>query len=157
MSCSYVWIIAEMKDIKAKNRQLYETIDELRNEHVSLKEQVSRLEEELASQYLRYRDEFDARKLLIADVNELRYQNEELLAAKTHTETQDAHKEDPVMLRIALRWVVWHCCSLFSCICTSSVYIWYASWRYRARCLNKSSVLEELRVRRREDPGRDLL
>jgi len=94
-----------MKDLKVKNRQLYETIDELRNEHVSLKEQVSRLDKELASQYQRYRDEFDARKLLIADVNELRHQNEELLAVKTkpHTETQDADKEDPVMLRIALR------------------------------------------------------
>jgi len=94
-----------MKDLKVKNRQLYETIDELRNEQVSLKEQVSRLEDELASQYERYRDEFDARKLLIADVNDLRHRNEELLAAKnsTKTETEDQLKEDPVMLRIALR------------------------------------------------------
>jgi len=94
-----------MKDLKVKNRQLHETIDELRNEHVSLKEQVSQLEEDLAAQYLRYRDEFDARKLLIADVNELRYQNEELLAAKTSTQTQDVSNEDPVMLRIALKSV----------------------------------------------------
>jgi len=92
-----------MKDLKVKNRQLYETIDELRSEHVSLIEQVSKLEEELASQYLRYRDEFDARKLLIADVNELRFKNEELLAAKSNTETQDVDREDPVMLRIALK------------------------------------------------------
>jgi len=66
------------------------------------------LEEELSAQYERYRDEFDARKLLIADVNELRYRNEELLAAKTatSTKTQDTQdKEDPVMLRIALRSV----------------------------------------------------
>jgi len=97
------WIIAEMKDLKVKNRHLYETVDELRNEHVSLKEQVTRLEDELASQYLRYRDEFDARKLLIADINDLRHQNEELLAAKNITRTQDVNTEDPVMLRIALR------------------------------------------------------
>jgi len=94
-----------MKNLKTKNRQLYETIDELRNEQVSLEEQVSKLEKELASQYQQYRDEFDARKLLITDVNDLRYQKEELLAAKSKTmsEIQDADKEDPVMLRIALR------------------------------------------------------
>lgn len=102
-----------MKDLKVKNRQLYETIDELRSEHVSLKEQVSKLEEELAAQYLRYRDEFDARKLLIADVNELRYQKEELLAARCNTETQATDKEDSVMLRIALKSVILLCfCSL---------------------------------------------
>jgi len=100
-----------MKDLKVKNHQLYETVDDLRNEHVSLKEQVKKLEDELASQYLRYRDEFDARKLLIADINDLRRQNEELLAAKNITRTQDVNKEDPVMLRIALRWVIiQHCC-----------------------------------------------
>jgi len=94
-----------MKDLKAKNRQLYEKIDELRNEHVSLKDQVSRLEQDLAAQYLRYRDEFDARKLLIADVNALRHQNEELSlsAGKSNAESNEAHEEDPVMLRIALR------------------------------------------------------
>ena len=99
-----------MKDLKVKNHQLYETVDELRNEHVSLKEQVKKLEDDLASQYLRYRDEFDARKLLIADINDMRHQNEELLAAKNISKTQDANKEDPVMLRIALRWVKWYCC-----------------------------------------------
>jgi len=94
----------EMKDLKVKNRQLYETVDELRNEQVSLNEQVKKLEDELAAQYLRYRDEFDARKLLIADANDLRRQNEELLAAKNITRSKDINKEDPVMLRIALRW-----------------------------------------------------
>jgi len=94
----------EMKDLKVKNRQLYETVDELRNEQVSLNEQVKKLEDELAAQYLRYRDEFDARKLLIADANDLRRQNEELLAAKNSTRSKDINKEDPVMLRIALRW-----------------------------------------------------
>ena len=81
---------------------MHETVDELRNEHVSLKEQVKRLEDELASQYLHYRDEFDARKLLIADINDLRQQNEELLATK-NIRTQDVNKEDPAVLRIALR------------------------------------------------------
>jgi len=93
-----------MKDLKVKNRQLYETVDELRNEQVSLNEQLKKLEDELAAQYLRYRDEFDARKLLIADANDLRRQNEELLAAKNITRSKDINKEDPVMLRIALRW-----------------------------------------------------
>ena len=82
---------------------MYEKIDELRNEHVSLHEQVSRLEEELASEYLRYRDEYDARKLLVSDINELRYQHEEMLAARSNAEALEGEKEDPVMLRIALK------------------------------------------------------
>jgi len=92
-----------MKDLKVKNRQLYETIDDLRNDHVSLREQVCKLEDELSVQYERYRDEFDARKLLIADINELRYRNEELSAARPNAETILDNKEDPVMLRIALK------------------------------------------------------
>jgi hypothetical protein len=93
----------EIKDLKSENRRLYEKIDSLHNEHVSLREQVSKLEEELASQYLRYRDEHDARKLLIADINDLRYQQEEMMSSKANIEAQDAEKEDPVMLRIALQ------------------------------------------------------
>jgi len=85
---------------------------------VSLQQQVSRLEAELAVQYERYRNEFDARKLLIADINELRSLNEELSAAKNTTtaaavtaKTQESSdKEDPVMLRIALRCVVISSC-----------------------------------------------
>lgn len=96
-------MITEIKDLKMENRQLYEKIDELKDERVSLDEQVSRLEEELASQYLRYRDEYDARKLLIADVNELRYQQEEMMAAR-NAEAAEGEKEDPVMLRIALKY-----------------------------------------------------
>lgn len=93
----------EVKDLKAENRRLYEKIDTLRNEQVELHHQVERLEEDLGSQYLKYRDEYDARKLLIADMNELRYQHEELLAAKSSAESQEGEKEDPVMLRIALK------------------------------------------------------
>jgi hypothetical protein len=89
--------------LKAENRKLYERIDELRNEQVSLHKQVERLEEDLASTYLRYRDEYDARKLLIADMNELRVQHEETLAAKNSAEALQGEKEDPVMLRIALK------------------------------------------------------
>jgi hypothetical protein len=92
-----------VKDLKAENRRLYEKIDTLRNEQVELHHQVERLEEDLGSQYLKYRDEYDARKLLIADMNELRYQHEELLAAKSSAESQEGEKEDPVMLRIALK------------------------------------------------------
>jgi len=82
---------------------LYETVDELRAEHVSLKSQVNKLEEDLASQYLRYRDQFDARKLLISDVN-TRYHNELLVVP--NDETHGANNGDPVMLRLALRSVV---------------------------------------------------
>lgn len=62
-----------------------------------------KLSEELQSTYLMYRDECDARKLLISDINELRYQQEEAMMLKQVQGTTDAAKDDPVMLRIALK------------------------------------------------------
>ncbi len=70
--------------------------------------QVERLQEELAAEYLRYRDECDARKLLVTDLNELRAQQEEAAAADSEDE---AEQEDPLTLKIALRsvrsWICW--------------------------------------------------
>ena len=65
--------------------------------------QVIKLSEELQSMYLLYRDECDSRKLLISDINELRYQQEEAMMVKQVQGTTDVAKDDPVMLRIALK------------------------------------------------------
>lgn len=93
----------EVKDLKLENQKLYERIDEMRNDQRALEEQVMKLSEELQSTYLMYRDECDARKLLISDINELRYQQEEAMMLKQVQGTTDAAKDDPVMLRIALK------------------------------------------------------
>ena len=81
-------------------------MDDLRNDRIALEEQVSRLEEELAAQYLQYRDECDARKLLVIDINDVRNQLEELSNAR-HTihEVTSGEVDDPVTLRIGLKWV----------------------------------------------------
>ena len=67
--------------------------------------QVEKLQEELAAEYLRYRDECDARKLLVTDINDLKYQQEDMLMSKQSMEDLEAEeKDDPVTLKIALRF-----------------------------------------------------
>lgn len=46
-------------------------------------QQVTKLRKNLAEEYLRYLSERDARKILIADLNELRYQREDMSLAES--------------------------------------------------------------------------
>lgn len=46
------------------------------------------------------------RKLLIQDINDLKYQQEEAKKALAHGENEPGKEEDPVMLRIALGYIV---------------------------------------------------
>lgn len=46
------------------------------------------------------------RKLLIQDINDLKYQQEEAKKALGHGENQPGKEEDRVMLRIALGYIV---------------------------------------------------
>ena len=46
----------------------------------------------------------DARKLLVLDINELRYRQEDLILQQ-QAASQYASGEDPTTLRIALKWV----------------------------------------------------
>ena len=64
--------------------------------------QVTRLQESLQEEHQKYRDECDARKLLLSDINDLRYQQEDYLASKQTTSEQEV-EEDPIMLKIALK------------------------------------------------------
>ena len=51
-----------------------------------------------------YRDECDARKLLVSDINDLRYQQEDYQKAQGNQEATPAEaKEDPVKMKIALK------------------------------------------------------
>ena len=63
--------------------------------------QVERLQEELAAEYLKFRDECDARRLLVNDLNELRNQQEDLMRSDRGQTTEKG--EDPVILKIALK------------------------------------------------------
>ena len=67
------------------------------------------MQETLKEEHQKYRDECDARKLLIADINDLRYQQEDYLASK-QSSAESEETEDPVMLKLALKYardVVW--------------------------------------------------
>ena len=65
---------------------------------------MEKLQEELAAEYLRYRDECDARKLLVTDINDLKYQQEDMLMSKQSMEDmEEEEKDDPITLKIALR------------------------------------------------------
>lgn len=83
---------------------MYRKIDAFRQEQVSLQTQVEKLQEELKEEYKKYRDECDARKMLVSDINELRYQQEDILLSKNSMEDlEEGEKDDPVTLKIALR------------------------------------------------------
>ncbi|XP_030059525.1 translin-associated factor X-interacting protein 1 [Microcaecilia unicolor] len=94
----------ERKEIKAMKKEklvLLKYIDKMKEEKISLETQVSKLQSELAEQYMMYRNECDARRLLISDFNEVKQQMEE-------EETKPAivkkiASEDPVTLRLALK------------------------------------------------------
>ena len=67
---------------------------------------MEKLQEELAAEYLRYRDECDARKLLVTDINDLKYQQEDMLMSKQSMEDmEEEEKDDPITLKIALRYL----------------------------------------------------
>lgn len=93
-----------MVDLKNENKRLYQRIDDLRQEQLALETQVEKLQEELAAEYLRYRDECDSKKLLISDINDLRYQQEDMLMSKQSMEAlHGEERDDPVTLKIALK------------------------------------------------------
>ncbi|KAG9475159.1 hypothetical protein GDO78_003561 [Eleutherodactylus coqui] len=88
----------EVKSLKIEKDNLLKLINKLKEEKISLQVQVAKLQEEMEKLYLMYRNESDARKLLIADINELKHQ-EDLRLAQDHKE----QGEDPVTLAVALR------------------------------------------------------
>ena len=57
----------------------------------------------MAERYELYRKELDARKLLINDANDLRYQQEKRRDEKEGIDETGMKKEDPIMMKIALK------------------------------------------------------
>ncbi|XP_019638236.1 PREDICTED: translin-associated factor X-interacting protein 1-like [Branchiostoma belcheri] len=92
----------EMVDLRRENTGLYRKIMGMSEQQQNLQAQVNKLREELSEQYLRYRDECDARKLLVSDINDLRYQAEDLQKAASAGSVGDP-QDDPVMMRVALK------------------------------------------------------
>ncbi|XP_036753795.2 translin-associated factor X-interacting protein 1 isoform X2 [Manis pentadactyla] len=88
----------EISMLKKEKMNLLKLIDK-KNEEISLQSEVTKLRKNLAEEYLRYLSERDARKILIADLNELRYQREDMSLAQS----PGIWGEDPMKLTLALK------------------------------------------------------
>ncbi|XP_012515912.1 PREDICTED: translin-associated factor X-interacting protein 1 [Propithecus coquereli] len=89
----------EISMLKKEKMTLLKLIDKKNEEKISLQSEVSKLRKNLAEEYLNYLSERDARKILIADLNELRYQREDMSLAQS----PGIWGEDPVKLTLALK------------------------------------------------------
>uniref|UniRef100_A0A8C5XM37 Translin associated factor X interacting protein 1 n=1 Tax=Microcebus murinus TaxID=30608 RepID=A0A8C5XM37_MICMU len=89
----------EISILKKEKMNLLKLIDKKNEEKISLQSEVSKLKKNLAEEYLHYLSERDARKILVADLNELRYQREDMSLAQS----PGIWGEDPVKLTLALK------------------------------------------------------
>ncbi|KAM6946369.1 translin-associated factor X-interacting protein 1 [Aplochiton taeniatus] len=101
---------AGVQALKLDRQNLLKTIDTMKEHQNALQTQVTRLEEDLSAQYLKYREESDARKLLVAHVSGLSYGSEHQEEGDecdgcplSVTAVLEVESEDPVKLKIALR------------------------------------------------------
>ncbi|KAK2496177.1 hypothetical protein MC885_001871 [Smutsia gigantea] len=85
--------------LKKEKMNLLKLIDKKNEENISLQSEVTKLRKNLAEEYLHYLSERDARKILIADLNELRYQREDMSLAQS----PGIWGEDPMKLTLALK------------------------------------------------------
>ncbi|XP_036897366.1 translin-associated factor X-interacting protein 1 isoform X2 [Sturnira hondurensis] len=90
---------SEISLLKKEKMNLLKLIDKKNEEKISLQSEVTKLRKNLAEEYLRYLSERDARKILIADLNELRYQREDMSLAQS----PGVWGEDPMKLTLALK------------------------------------------------------
>ncbi|XP_067409207.1 translin-associated factor X-interacting protein 1 [Emydura macquarii macquarii] len=90
---------AEVTMLKKEKLYLLKLIDKMKEEKESLQAQVNKLRKNVAKEYVRYLNECDARKLLLADLNEMRNQQLEM----SLRQVQDVKGEDLVKLTLALK------------------------------------------------------
>lgn len=102
----------EIKMLKEDKKRQMEQILELKNGNHMLQIQVEKLQSEVSKEHERFRNEQDKRKLLILDLNDLRFQQEEAKLAEMKREKkrmaqgmpdEEDTQDDPVTLKIALR------------------------------------------------------
>eukprot|EP00064_Thunnus_orientalis_P007298 superscaffoldBa00000800_g7318 len=91
---------AEIGALKREKQQLQEEIEAMREKEKATQAVVDHLQSELSNQYLQYREERDARKMLIWQLNNLsRCSVKEEHSADERTE----ENKDPVELQLALK------------------------------------------------------
>ncbi|KAK1784884.1 hypothetical protein P4O66_018317 [Electrophorus voltai] len=91
---------AEIRAVKQEQQHLLQVIESMKEQQRGLQTQVCHLKEELAAQYLLYREERDARKLLIASISNMSYSTDE----EPEEEQDEVLKDDdPVKEKLALK------------------------------------------------------
>ncbi|NXJ54025.1 TXIP1 protein, partial [Spizaetus tyrannus] len=89
----------EINMLKEEKQRLLKFIDNMKEEKNSLQTQVEHLQTSVAEEYARYLNEYSARKLLLAKLNDMH--NEQL--DMTRHQVQDIKGEDVVKLTLALK------------------------------------------------------
>ncbi|XP_035399272.1 translin-associated factor X-interacting protein 1 isoform X4 [Cygnus atratus] len=89
----------EVNMLKQEKQHLLKFIDNMKEEKSSLQTQVEHLQTSVAEEYARYLNEYGARKLLLAKLNDM---HNEQLNMKQH-QVQDVKGEDVVKLPLALK------------------------------------------------------
>jgi hypothetical protein len=82
--------------LQQENKHLCRVIDQANENKALLQAQVDKLSDELSQAYKKYRDEADARKLLISDINEMHFRQQDTVKSKVDED------DDPVLLKLLL-------------------------------------------------------
>ncbi|XP_029290079.1 translin-associated factor X-interacting protein 1 [Cottoperca gobio] len=90
---------AEIGALKKEKQQLQSVIEATREKEKALQAVVDRLQSELSNQYLQYREERDARKLVIWQLSDLTRGS----VKEEHPADENIDAKDPVELQLALK------------------------------------------------------
>ncbi|XP_009892786.1 PREDICTED: translin-associated factor X-interacting protein 1 [Charadrius vociferus] len=89
----------EINTLKQEKQHLLKFIDNMKEEKSSLQTQVEHLQRSIAEEYARYLNEYGARKLLLAKLNDMHNEHLDM----TRRRAQDVKGEDVVKLTLALK------------------------------------------------------
>ncbi|KAK7160195.1 hypothetical protein R3I93_007981 [Phoxinus phoxinus] len=89
----------EIRNLKQERQQLQDVVKSMRRQQSALQIQVDRLKEDLASQYQLYRDERDARKMLITTISTMRSTQD----TERDDNNEEVESEDPMVVKLALQ------------------------------------------------------
>ncbi|XP_046889335.1 translin-associated factor X-interacting protein 1 isoform X3 [Hypomesus transpacificus] len=92
---------SEIRALKQERLRLQKVMENMKEKHCAMRAEVSSLQDELAAQYLMYREERDARKLLITNLSSTSCGGEEQEADEE--QQSELESKDPVQVELCLR------------------------------------------------------
>ncbi|XP_058606965.1 translin-associated factor X-interacting protein 1 isoform X2 [Onychostoma macrolepis] len=93
----------ELRALKRECQRLQRVIESMRGQQTALQIQVDHLKEDLATQYQLYRDERDARKLLITRISTMTSTQDTEHDDNNEGYNEEDESEDPVVVKMALQ------------------------------------------------------